>query len=74
MYALWVKVDETLPWLELEGSYETEGAAKKAVKGLFCKRAVKIVRIKCKNNHEAEIKEGITLSKATAESNYFAQH
>lgn len=66
MYALWVKVDDTLPWLELEGNYETRREAEKAANGLLGNRMVKIVRIKCKKRHDARIKEGVTLSSATA--------
>ena len=30
MVSIWVKIDKTLPWIELNGTYETQKEAKKA--------------------------------------------
>lgn len=32
-YAIWIKIDETLPWIELKGRYSTRKEAKLAAKG-----------------------------------------
>ncbi|MGB9853615.1 MAG: hypothetical protein ACPLRY_02235 [Candidatus Bathyarchaeales archaeon] len=50
MYAVWVKIDEALPWIELKGTYETRRSAQKAAKELQGKIMVKVVSIdkKCK--------------------------
>jgi hypothetical protein len=45
LYAVWVKIDETLPWMELEGTYETRKGAQKAAKELQGKIVVKVVSI-----------------------------
>lgn len=43
LYAVWVKIDEALPWIELKGTYETRKEAQKAAKELLGKIEVKIV-------------------------------
>ena len=30
LYAVWIKIDDTLPWIELKGQYQTRTEAKKA--------------------------------------------
>jgi hypothetical protein len=30
LYVVWIKVDDTLPWIELKGEYQTRREAKKA--------------------------------------------
>lgn len=45
LYGVWVKIDETLPWIELERTYETRKSAQKAAKELRDKIIVKIVGI-----------------------------
>jgi hypothetical protein len=30
LYVVWIKIDETLPWIELKGAYQTRREAKKA--------------------------------------------
>jgi hypothetical protein len=45
LYAVWVKIDETMPWIELKGTYETRRAAQKAAKDLQGKIIVKVVSI-----------------------------
>jgi hypothetical protein len=45
LYAVWVKIDETLPWIELEEIYTTRKSAQKAAKKLSGNLMVKIVRI-----------------------------
>ena len=44
LYAVWIKIDETLPWIELKGEYQTRREAKKAAKEFHCSTKTKIVR------------------------------
>jgi hypothetical protein len=43
LYGICIKVDETLPWIELKGSYQTRKEARKAVKDFLSSMQVKIV-------------------------------
>ena len=43
MHAIWIKIDESLPWIELKGTYETRKDAKKAAKNCIHRTQVKIV-------------------------------
>jgi hypothetical protein len=43
LYTTWIKIDETLPWIELKGAYQTKREAKKAAKNLLSNIKVKIV-------------------------------
>ena len=43
MHAVWIKIDETLPWIELKGTYETRREAKEAAKNCLYKTQMKIV-------------------------------
>ncbi|MEM2202549.1 MAG: hypothetical protein QW595_02820 [Candidatus Bathyarchaeia archaeon] len=45
MYAVWIKIDETLPWVELKGTYQTRREAQKAAKELLKTIKVKIVKV-----------------------------
>jgi len=44
LYAVWIKIDETLPWIELKGEYQTRRAAKKAVEEFLSNIKIKIVK------------------------------
>jgi len=44
MYVIWIKIDDTLPWIELRGEYETKKAAKKAAEEILSSVKVKIVK------------------------------
>jgi len=43
LHAVWIKIDETLPWIELKGTYETRREAKEAAKNCLYKTQMKIV-------------------------------
>ena len=45
LYAVWIKIDETLPWIELKGEYQTKREAKKATNESFSMVKIKIVEI-----------------------------
>jgi len=43
LYAVWIKIDETLPWIELKGQHQTRTEAKKATNEFLNVIKVKIV-------------------------------
>jgi len=43
LYAVWIKIDETLPWIELKGEYQTRREAKKAANESLNRVKIKIV-------------------------------
>jgi hypothetical protein len=43
LYTVWIKVDETLPWIELKGKYQTRREAKKGAKESLSSIKTKIV-------------------------------
>jgi len=45
LHAVWIKIDESLPWIELKGNFETRKDAKKAAKNRIRRTQVKIVAI-----------------------------
>lgn len=46
VYAVWIRVDETLPWIEMKGTYETRTEARKAAESFLLNLAVKIVSLR----------------------------
>lgn len=44
MYAVWIMIDETLPWIELKGTYQTRKEAREAAKEFLRKIKVNIVK------------------------------
>jgi len=45
MYVVWVKIGETMPWIELEGIYQTKAEARKAAKEILKRVQVKVVKV-----------------------------
>jgi hypothetical protein len=45
MYSAWIKIDDSLPWIELEGAFQTKAEAQKAVKERLNKAKTKIVKL-----------------------------
>lgn len=45
MHAAWIRIDESLPWIELKGTYETRKDAREAAKNCLYRTQVKIVAI-----------------------------
>jgi hypothetical protein len=45
LHTVWIKIDESLPWIELKGTYETRKDAKEAAKNYLYRTQVKIVAI-----------------------------
>jgi len=50
LYTVWIKIDETLPWIELKGEYRTKSEARKAAKEAIEITRIKIVSIAEKRN------------------------
>ena len=45
LYAVWIKIDESLPWIELKGKYKTKREAKKAAKKNLNRAEIRIVEM-----------------------------
>ena len=45
LYQVWIRIDETLPWIELKGTYQTRNEARKAAKEFLNSTKIKIVKI-----------------------------
>jgi len=45
VYAVWIKIDETLPWIELEGTYPSRREARKAAKTLLKSVKMKVINV-----------------------------
>jgi hypothetical protein len=43
VYAVWIKVDETLPWIELKRTYQTRKEARKAAQDFLNSMQIRIV-------------------------------
>jgi hypothetical protein len=44
LYAICIKIDETLPWIELKGEYPTRTEARKAAKKFVSNVKIKIMK------------------------------
>jgi hypothetical protein len=58
MYSAWVKIDESLPWIELKEAFQTKNEAQEAIKEKLRQVKVKIVAIPPQKN---PIKASITV-------------
>ncbi len=45
MYSPWIEIDDSLPWIELEETFQTKAEAKKAVKEKPSKAKIKISKL-----------------------------
>jgi hypothetical protein len=43
VYTAWIRIDETLPWIELKGEYPTKSEAKRAAEETLEKAKIKCV-------------------------------
>jgi len=43
LYTVWIRIDETLPWIELKETYQTRREAEKAVENVRNNMKMKIV-------------------------------
>jgi len=44
-YATWIKIDDTLPWIELKHTYQTRTEARDAAKMILDRIEIKIVEV-----------------------------
>jgi hypothetical protein len=45
LYTVWIRINETLPWIELKGEYATRREARQAADQVLKKTMMKIVNI-----------------------------
>jgi hypothetical protein len=45
MYSAWIKLDDSLPWIELEEAFQTKAEAQKAVEEVLNKAKIKISKL-----------------------------
>jgi hypothetical protein len=45
LYAVWIKIDETLPWIELKGEWQTYREAKRTAEETMKSIGIKIVKL-----------------------------
>jgi hypothetical protein len=45
MYSAWIKIDDSLPWIELEEAFQTKAEAQKAVKEILSKTKIIIAKL-----------------------------
>jgi hypothetical protein len=58
MYTAWIKIDESLPWIELKETFQTKIEAQEAMKEKLSKVKIKIVKMPTKKK---PIEASITL-------------
>jgi hypothetical protein len=56
MYSAWTKIDESLPWIELEEVFRTKADAQKAAKRMLNETKIRIARL---NKQEKRIRTAI---------------
>ena len=49
MYTVWIRIDETLPWIELKREYATRKEARQAAEYAIDRLDVKLVRVSQEN-------------------------
>jgi hypothetical protein len=45
LYGVWVKIDETMPWIELKGTYPTKHEARKAAREAAKRMEIRVVPV-----------------------------
>ena len=56
MYSAWIKIDKSLPWIELEEVFRTKAEAQKAAKRMLNETKIRIARL---NKQEKRIRTAI---------------
>jgi len=59
LFAVWIRIDETLPWIEVRGEYRTKSEAKEAAE-----QTVKGARIKIVNVSEKKAMKALVTARA----------
>jgi len=50
MYSAWVKIDDSLPWIELKEAFQTKTEAQEAIKEKLSKVKIKIIEMPPRKN------------------------
>lgn len=50
MYSAWIKVDDSLPWIELKEVFQTKAEAQEAIKEKLGKVKIKIIEMSPRKN------------------------
>ena len=50
MYSAWVKIDDSLPWIELKEAFQTKTEAQEAIREKLSKVKIKIVEMPPRKN------------------------
>ena len=58
MYSAWIKIDDSLPWIELKEVFQTKTEAQEAIKEKLSKVKIQVVEMPSRNN---SIKASITV-------------
>ena len=58
LYSVWIKIDDSLPWIELEEAFRTRAEAQKVVKERLKKAKIKIAEL---TKQEKQIKTTIKM-------------
>ena len=53
MYSAWIKLDDSLPWIELEKAFQTKAEAQKAAQEVLSKVQIKISKLPNKKKDES---------------------
>ena len=56
MYSAWIKIDDSLPWIELEKAFQTKAEAQKAVKEVLSKAQIKISKLPNKEKSRTAVR------------------
>ena len=57
MYSACIKIDDSLPWIELEEAFQTKAEAQKAVKEILSKAKIKIAKLPKKERAKPQLKQ-----------------
>ena len=55
MYWAWIKLDDSLPWIELEEAFQTKAEAQQAVKEILSRAKIKIAKLPKEKHVKAAI-------------------
>ena len=58
MYSAWIKIDDSLPWIELKEVFQTKNEAQEAIKEKLSKVKIQVVEVPPRKNR---IKASITV-------------
>ena len=56
MYSAWIKLDDSLPWIELEEAFQTKAEAQKAVQEVLSKAKIRISKLSKQEKGKATVR------------------